>query len=302
MVIGDLAADLSHAVLDGLAVAGAVHDGGVLLGDLHLTGTAQHVDGSGLQLQTHFLADDGAAGEDGDILQHLLAAVAEAGGLDAHHVQGAPQTVDDQGVQSLALNILSDDDQLLAGLDQLLQDGQDVGDDGDLLIGDEDIGVVNDGLHLLGIGDHIGGDIAPVELHAFHDLAVGLSGLGLLNGDDAVGGNLLHGIGDQLADLLVAAGNSADTGDVVGAVHLLGLLLDLSHGGLHSLGHALLHHDGVGTGGQVLQTLVDHGLGQQGSGGGAVAGHVVGLGGDFLHQLRAHVLKGIGQLHLPWRC
>ena len=34
--------------------------------------------------------------------------------------------VDDQGVQSLALNVLSDDDQLLAGLDQLLQNGQDV--------------------------------------------------------------------------------------------------------------------------------------------------------------------------------
>ena len=88
------------------------------------------------------------------------------------------------------------------------------GDDGDLLVGDQDIGVVNDGLHLLGIGDHVGGDIAAVELHAFHDLAVGLSGLGLLNGDDAVGGDLLHGVGDQLADLLVAGGDSAHTGDV----------------------------------------------------------------------------------------
>ncbi len=65
--------------------------------------------------------------------------------------------VHDQGVQSLALNVLShDDDQLLAGLDQLLQDGQDVGDHRDLLIGDEDIGVINDSLHLLSIGDHIG--------------------------------------------------------------------------------------------------------------------------------------------------
>ena len=37
-----------------------------------------------------------AAGQDGDILQHLLAAVAEAGSLDSHHIQGATQTVDDQ--------------------------------------------------------------------------------------------------------------------------------------------------------------------------------------------------------------
>ncbi|MPN19692.1 hypothetical protein SDC9_167064 [bioreactor metagenome] len=36
-----------------------------------------------------------------------------------------------------------------------------------------------------------------------------------------------------------------------------------------------------------------HGLGQQRCGGGAVAGDVVGLGGDFAHQLSAHVLKRI---------
>ena len=85
---------------------------------------------------------------------------------------------------------------------------------GDLLIGDEDIGVVHDGLHLLGIGDHVGGDIAAVELHALDNLGVGLGGLGLLNGDHAVGGDLLHGLGDQLADVLVAAGDGADTGDI----------------------------------------------------------------------------------------
>ena len=42
---------------------------------------------------------------------------------------------------------------------------------------------------------------------------------------------------------------------------------------------------------------MDHGLCQQRSGGGTVAGNIVGLGGDLLHQLCAHVLKGIGQLH-----
>ena len=49
---------------------------------------------------------------------------------------------------------------------------------------------------------------------------------------------------------------------------------------------------------QVLQALADDGLGQQGGGGGAVAGHVVGLGGDLLDDLGAHVLKGVGQLDL----
>src|SRR5699024_3018725 len=97
---------------------------------------------------------------------------------------------------------------------------------------------------------------------------------------------------------LVAGGDGAHAGDVVAAVDLLAVLADGVHSGIHGLGHALLHDNGVGAGGQVPQTLVDDGLGQQGGGGGAVAGHVVGLGGDLLHQLGAHVLKGIIQLDL----
>ncbi len=61
---------------------------------------------------------------------------------------------------------------------------------------------------------------------------------------------------------------------------------------------ALLHHDGVRAGGEVLQALADHGLREQGGGGGAVARDVVGLGGDLTHELSAHVLERIGQLDL----
>ena len=75
--------------------------------------------------------------------------------------------------------------------------------------------IVVDSLHLLGVGDHVGGDVAAVELHAFDDLGVGLgSGLVLLDGDNAVGGDLLHCVSDQLADLSVAGRDGANTGDV----------------------------------------------------------------------------------------
>ena len=36
--------------------------------------------------------------------------------------------------------------------------------------------------HLLSVGDHVGGDIAAVELHALHYLGVGLGSFGLLDG------------------------------------------------------------------------------------------------------------------------
>ena len=39
-------------------------------------------------------------------------------------------------------------------------------------------------------------------------------------------------------------------------------------------------------------------LSQQGRGGGAVAGSVVGLGGNFLDELCAHILKGVVKLDL----
>ena len=110
--------------------------------------------------------------------------------------------------------------------------------------------------------------------------------------------HLLHGLGDQLADGLVAGGDSAHAGDVSGAVDLLAVDLHGLDGGGGGLGDALLHDHGVGAGGQVLQALLHDSLGQQGSSGGAVTGHVIGLGGDLLHQLGAHVLKGVLQLDL----
>ena len=57
-----------------------------------------------------------AAGQDGDVAQHRLAAVAEARGLHRADVQHAAELVDDQGRQRLALDVLGDDQQRLARL------------------------------------------------------------------------------------------------------------------------------------------------------------------------------------------
>ncbi len=58
---------------------------------------------------------------------------------------------------------------------------------------------------------------------------------------------------------------------------------------------AALDQHRVGASGHVLQAFVHNGLGQNGGGGGAVASDIVGLGGGFLQQLRAHVLKRVFQ-------
>ena len=46
-----------------------------------LRGGAEQVEGGVLELEADLLGDDLAAGEDGHVLQHRLAALAEAGGL-----------------------------------------------------------------------------------------------------------------------------------------------------------------------------------------------------------------------------
>src|SRR3546814_18894372 len=78
----DLRLDLTAAGLDVRLFADAVHHRGLVLGDDDALGTAQHGEGDVLQLDTNVFGDRGADGQDGNVLQHGLAAVAETRG---HH-------------------------------------------------------------------------------------------------------------------------------------------------------------------------------------------------------------------------
>ena len=78
--------------------------------------------------------------------------------------------------------------------------------------------------HALGIGHEVGREVAAIELHAFDDVQRGLERLGFFDGDDAVLADLLHRVGDELADFgVVVGGDGADLGD-----HLAGDRLGLA--------------------------------------------------------------------------
>ncbi len=79
-------------------------------------------------------------------------------------------------------------------------------------------------------------------------------------------------ISERVLDLLGAGGEVLD---------------GLDHGEVD----AALEVHRVHAGGDRLGAFADDRLGQNGRGRGAVAGGVVGLGGDFAHHLRAHVLE-----------
>ena len=72
-------------------------------------GVAEQVERGVLELEADVLADDLGAGEDRHVLQHRLAALAEAGGLDGDRLERAADLVDDERGERLALDVLGDD-------------------------------------------------------------------------------------------------------------------------------------------------------------------------------------------------
>ena len=96
------------------SIAVALDEGGVVLGGDDAAGAAEILDRRAVELAADLLGDDRATGQDGDVCEHLLAAVAEARGLDGQDVERAAQLVDHQGRQRLAVDVLGDDHQVLA--------------------------------------------------------------------------------------------------------------------------------------------------------------------------------------------
>ena len=296
----DLPADQLGAALDGVGRAPALDDRGVVAGEDDLGGPAEVAQLDVLQVDSQILEDRLAAGQRGDVLEHGLASVAIAGGLDRADLEDAAELVDDQGRQRLALDVLGDDQQRLVRPGDLLQQGDEHAGGADLLLVDEDIGIFEDCLHAVLVGDEVGAEVAAVELHALDDVDLGLEALALLDGDHAVGADLLEGVGQALADALVAVGGDrGDLGDLLLlAADALGVGLHLADDPLDGQVDATLQGHRVGPGGQGFQAFLEDRLGQDGRRGGAVPGGVGGLAGGLLHELGTHVLVGVGQLDL----
>ena len=158
----------------------AFDDGGVVLVDGDLLGPAEVFDLHVLELDAEVFGDGLAAGQGGDVFEHGLAAIAEAGSLDGGALQRAAQLVHHQGRQRFALDVLGDDQQRLADLGNLLEQGKQVLHRADLLFVDQDADIFEHALHALGIGDEVGREVAAVELHAFDHFERGFHGAAIL--------------------------------------------------------------------------------------------------------------------------
>src|SRR5579862_8969724 len=303
----DLAANFFHAAFDLSVLAFAFDDGRVVLVDGDLLGLAEVGDLNVLELDAEIFGDGLAAGQDRDILQHRLATIAEARSLDGRDLQRATQLVDDERSKRFAFHVLCDDEQRLAGLGNLLEQREQVFHRADLLFVDQDVGVLDGDFHALGIGDEVGREISTIKLHSLDNFELSLESLRLFNGDDAVFADLLHRFGNDLADgLVVVGGDGTDLRDhavivdglrqlVEFAIDAIAFFVELAGDDLNGLLDAALQGHWIGTGSDGLDAFAEDSLGEDGGGGGAVAGDVGSLGSDFTNHLGAHVLQAVLQ-------
>src|SRR5690606_24514547 len=135
--------------------------------------------------------------------------------LDGHDLQDAADGVDHQGRQGFAFDVFGNDQQRTAGLGDLLQRGQQVTDVGNLLVVQQHEGVFQLRRLLLGCADGGGRQVATVELPALSDVECVLQALAVFHRDHAFLADLVHGVGNDLADGLVGVGgDGADLGDL----------------------------------------------------------------------------------------
>src|SRR5690606_36853971 len=137
-----------------------------------------------------------------------------------------------------------------------------------------------------------GREVPAVELHAFDDFQFGLSRLGFLDGNDTLVADLLHRLGEKTTDLGYAiGGDGADLRNLVVLGDLACLGLQFGDNGVYGLVDTALQVHRVHASGNCLGAFPDNRLGEDGRGRGAVASQIIGLGGNFAHHLRAHVLE-----------
>src|SRR5262249_18897301 len=140
---------------------------------------------------------------------------------------------------------------------------------------------------------------AAVELHALDHFELGLERFRLLDRDHALVADLLHGVGEEAADLGIAIGRDGrDLSDLIVRGDVLGVFLEILDHGLDRDVDAALEVHRVHAGRYGLGAFLDDGLRQHGCGGGAVAGDVGGLARDLAHHLGAHVLELVLELDL----
>ena len=187
-----------------VVAARALDDGRVVLVDRDLLRLAEVFERERLELDPEVLGDGAAVGQDRDVFEHGLPAIAVTRRLDRGDLERAAQLVDDERRERFALDVLRDDQQRTAGARATSSSSGSRSFIALIFFSWMRMnGLLEHDFHALGIGHEIRREVAAIELHALDDLERRLERLALFDGDDAVLADLLHRVGDDPPDRLV---------------------------------------------------------------------------------------------------
>ena len=289
-------ADFGNTRFDLGCVAEAVDDGGVFFTDFDAFGLTQVFQSGFFQRQADFFGNHHAAGQDGDVLQHGFAAVAEARGFNGNGFQDAADVVHHQSRQGFAFYVFSDNQERTAGFGHLFQNRQQVADVADFFVEQQNKRIVQSSDLFFSVVDEVRGQVAAVELHTFNHVQLVFQRFAVFNGNHAFFADFFHRFGNNRADLFVrVGGNRADLGDFFRSVARFGDVFQLVNQSGNGFVDTAFQVGRIHAGGNVFHAFRYDGLSQYGGGSGTVARYVVGFGRHFFHHLRAHVFEFVFQ-------
>src|SRR6185436_9562402 len=155
-----------NAIGDVLLAAGAIDDGGVVLGHTNSLGGAQLLERGLCEGESGAFRDHSSARQNRDVLQHVFAPIAETGRLDGRHLQHTAQLVDDQYGQRLGVDVVGHYEQRPAALRDGLQQRNELPHARQLLLAKQHVRPLELDAHRVRVVDEIRRQVPAVELHA----------------------------------------------------------------------------------------------------------------------------------------
>mmetsp|Transcript_4526 Transcript_4526/g.7578 ORF Transcript_4526/g.7578 Transcript_4526/m.7578 type:complete len:325 (-) Transcript_4526:123-1097(-) len=244
------------------------------------------------QLHAHFFGNDGTSRQDSNVLHGSLAVVTKARGLDGTHLDSSTELVHDKGSQCFGLHVFRNNQERSLALDNRFQNGNQLCEAAHLLFNQENMRVLEFNFLSLGVSDKVRTDESSFKSHTLDNFQFVLHSLSILNGNDTLLSDTLHGVGNKVTNFYIRVGRDGThlrdlflagdwTRNILQRIH------DRSHGQLNT--SAQIH--GIHTGSDSLATFAVDSTRQNSGSGGSISRYIIGFTRHTLDELGAHIFK-----------
>ena len=171
----NFSADLIATTLDARGATSTFDDRGLVGINhkfLHLT---KVLDRDLVEVDAEILHNGLTTGENREIFEHGLAAIAIAWRLHSADIEHAAQLVDDECAERFARDIFSNDEERLLRFHDLLEEGHELSERIDLIFVDKHERLRELAGHVVGVSYEVRAEVTAIELHTFHDIDGGLA-------------------------------------------------------------------------------------------------------------------------------